>query len=226
MPPKAQFFDRSGRPISAAAAHDQRGIIKDGVRMRVQFRDARQHFGDARSYWDRNKDALLVTDAIGGTEGNRPGFRVLDAPINRQAIADARAAYLNDLENAYKTPPTGAGEQGAIGQRAGDLCTINGRAGHLRMVNGTLQCVADGADAAPDEGRPHKRRVWEEPDEDDDDDADEVAESVSDDDCSPFGAGDRRTRTIDEMNVTHQRNMQRIYDQMAFELSNAWRGNK
>jgi hypothetical protein len=144
----AQYFSRDGRPLSAAEALDRNGAIRDGVIARVRMTDsARQRFTDARSYWDANKDALRVTDmwALGGGEGCRPGFRVLDAPLNQQAMRDARAAYVRDLESAYLNP-TGFGERGVIGQQAGDQCTINGAPGHLRMVNGALQCVADDDD--------------------------------------------------------------------------------
>lgn len=36
---------------------------------------------------------------------------------------------------------TGFGSKGERGQSAGDMCTINGRDGRLRMVNGNLTCV-------------------------------------------------------------------------------------
>ena len=42
-------------------------------------------------------------------------------------------------------PLTGIGSHGTRGQQEGAVCTINGRAGHLRSVNGTLQCVPDRA---------------------------------------------------------------------------------
>ena len=218
---RTHYFNRDGDEVSASRALRD-GVLQNGYSVRVPtiFRDAASRFTDARSYWDRNKDALLVTDArgIGGTEGNRPGFRVLDAPINRQAVHDARARYLSDLQSAYKNPSTGFGEQGAIGQRAGDLCTLNGQAGRLRMVNGMLQCVPDRADAAPDEGRrecpdcegagydqngEQCRKCGGVGEIPDDDDADEEAESQSDaarrrrppddepdDDDPPYGSQD------------------------------------
>jgi hypothetical protein len=73
---------------------------------------------------------------------------------------------------------------------------------------------------------------------DDDDDADQEAESQSDakrrrrpepDDDSdppPFGAQDRRMRTVDEMQVRRERILKPIYDSWVTELANAWRGNK
>jgi hypothetical protein len=121
MPRNAQFFDRSGRRISEAAAHDERGIMKDGVRMRVQFRDAmnarygRSQRFTARSFWDAERDSLLVTDAraLGGTEGNKPGFRILGNDFGRAAkISALREAerFLNDAWKGSEPTPTGAGD--------------------------------------------------------------------------------------------------------------------
>jgi hypothetical protein len=110
----AEYYDRQGRALSRELALDRNGIIRDGVisRIRMTARDGAAHgfkdasFTDAHQFWDINRDSLLVTDAhaLGGTEGNRPGFRVLDAPVNRQAINDAYRAYEDDLVNAYKNP--------------------------------------------------------------------------------------------------------------------------
>jgi hypothetical protein len=152
-----RYFDSQGREVSAERA-TRAGVLQPGFTIRVPsyLRDhARQQFADARSYWDSNKDTLLVTDAarLGGTAGNRPGFRVLDAPLNRQAVRDARAAYIRDLETAYESPQTGFGVHGMRGSQVGDVCTINGAPGRLRSVNGELQCVPDRADARTVDGR-------------------------------------------------------------------------
>ena len=163
-----------------------------------------------------------------GSSGNRPGWRIADSAINRQAVRDARARYLSDLQSAYKNPSTGFGVQGAIGSQEGQPCTCRnaeypeyfGAPGHLR--NGV--CVSDRADAAPDETDPRKRRVWEEPDEDDDDDADEEAEAVSDDDAPPFGAGDRRT--VDQIAHEHRIRTDRLLADHARWLSEQWKTGK
>ena len=89
----AQYFDRrTGRELSAMEALSD-GVLKDGVSMwvRMTARDGAPRFSDARSYWDQH----------------RPGFRVLDNNLGRQAIADAHAAYVHDLENA-RTPANSA----------------------------------------------------------------------------------------------------------------------
>jgi hypothetical protein len=100
-PQRHRYFDRSGRELSRAQALEN-GHLRDGVSLRVHM-SARD---SARAFWDANRDSLLVTDAraIGGTEGCKPGFRVSDSPINRQEIADARAQYLHDLQNAWRNP--------------------------------------------------------------------------------------------------------------------------
>ncbi len=108
-----------------------------------------------------------IVDAAGNTEFNRPGYRILVGDdAGRQAVADARAAYLRDLQNSWHSPGfggdpsiTGQGEHGRRDQ-PGDICMINGFSGHLRMVNGKLQCVPD--DACTDAKRGRR-------DEDDDD---------------------------------------------------------
>jgi hypothetical protein len=132
MPRNAQFFDRSGRRISEAEAHDERGIIRDGVISRVpmtmadaagprlHFPRQHQHFTDAREFWDHAKDSLLVVDArrVGGVEGNRPGFRLLDNDFGRAAKDSAyreHERYLNDAWKGSEPAPTGAGERGVVG---------------------------------------------------------------------------------------------------------------
>jgi hypothetical protein len=55
---------------------------------------------------------------------------------------------------------TGIGSRGPRGQQEGAACTINGRAGHLRSVNGTLQCVPDARTAKP---APSARREYYDP---------------------------------------------------------------
>jgi hypothetical protein len=209
MPRKrAQYFDtRTGRELSEDEALIG-GTIRDGVTMRTRMmaRDARQYFTDARSFWDANRDALDVR-GIGGTEGCRPGWRILDAPINRQAIADARAAYLFDLENAWRNPPTGFGEQGMRGAKEGDPCTENGFSGTLRRdADGQLHCDITRSDQRMDS-------EWEE--EEEDDDGNDYAEARRAD-----------SRSIERIAQDHRRNMQRIYDAHARELENAWRANK
>lgn len=120
-----------------------------------------------------------VRDGQGGTAGlHRPGVRLAvgDARARKTVVRDPRgrlletreeeefeaddaamdardaayAAYDRRIAREYLNPGF---DPSITGQRAGDLCTINGTPGHLRMVNGALQCVPDrSADAAPVEG--------------------------------------------------------------------------
>ena len=99
----AQYFDRrTGRELSATEALRD-GVLRDGVSLRVHM-NARD---SARAFWDAHRDSLLVIDAraIGGTEGNKPGFRVFDSDVGR---ADREAAYREHeefLRDAWKSKP-------------------------------------------------------------------------------------------------------------------------
>jgi hypothetical protein len=105
----AEYFDSAGRSLTAHQARDQNGIIRDGVtvRVRMTMRDSADRFTDGRSFWDAHRSSLLVTDAraLGGTEGNKQGFRILDSAVNRQEVNDAYRAYEDDLTNAWKVKP-------------------------------------------------------------------------------------------------------------------------
>jgi hypothetical protein len=138
-------------------AFDKRGLLRDGQRLRVamSMMDSLDPIQKAVAH-----DGIRVTDGQGGSIGlHRPGFRITanDARTTHYQPRDkAYEDYQRDLVDAYKTPVgfggdptiTGFGERGSVGQRAGDVCTIDGKAGHLKMVNGALQCVPNRADAA------------------------------------------------------------------------------
>ena len=110
---------------------DAAGLLKDGRTWRVPFkamdsfqRDVARHFADA--------DA----DATRRTARNRI-YDEYDAAIAEE----------------FKKPSTGVGSHGFIGAQAGDLCTVRagggqygpeGSAGHLRLIDGELLCIADG----------------------------------------------------------------------------------
>jgi hypothetical protein len=81
---------------------------------------------------------------------HRPGFAVADG-ASREAKQSVYDAYDAELAGAYlNTPTTGPGSREYVGQRAGDICTIDGKAGHLRFgPDGKLTCV-------PDQQRDHK----------------------------------------------------------------------
>lgn len=92
-----QYFTKQGKRISEDEAKDERGIVRDGVIVRTRLTDGagRQRFVDARKFWNAERDPLVITDAgATATLGNRPGWRVADAPINR----DARLSAYQDAE--------------------------------------------------------------------------------------------------------------------------------
>jgi hypothetical protein len=123
-----RYFDARGDEVDAAVA-TRGGVLLSGFSLRVpvQLRDGvpRQRFADARSYWDANRDSLLVCDParLGGAEGCRPGFRILDNGLGRaakeSALADAEA-YLTgawcDADAGRRECPTCAGEGEVDGQ--------------------------------------------------------------------------------------------------------------
>jgi hypothetical protein len=162
MPSQVQFFDRSGRALSRREAFEADGkTMRDGVSMRVPFRDSvhRGTVRDARAFWDQHRDELLITDAraIGGASGSRLGFRVSDSPINRQAIADAYAAYRRDIESAWRNPPPDAafGSYPFSASAEGGPSSVNGAPGTLVREGDVLVCRPLAVDAAkpprPDE---------------------------------------------------------------------------
>jgi hypothetical protein len=102
------FRVSDGRECTADEALDARGVLRHGYGQRVptHLRDSRFSDG-ARSFWDANRDSLLVVDSrrIGGTEGSKPGFRIFDNDLGRQAKLDAYQQYEAELTSAYRNPP-------------------------------------------------------------------------------------------------------------------------
>jgi hypothetical protein len=142
-------------------ARDQdKRILDDGEKLTVPMRFA-----------DGSTGRVAITDAAGNSDlhtFSRPGFRVANNAFARGELKAAYAAYERDLGDAYKAPadipPTGFGSASASemrGDKEGDVCTINGRPGHL---NAKLECI-------PDEG---------EDDDDDDDYGDEATDARRD----------------------------------------------
>ena len=111
-------------------AFDKHGILKDGKGIRVAMRD----------------HATVKRFAADGTNtrGHQPGWRIPipDSGVDQQdKRTEAYASYHDELVNSWHTPITGVGEHGTVGQREGDLCTRDGRAGVLRAnSDGQLFC--------------------------------------------------------------------------------------
>jgi hypothetical protein len=97
---------------------DDDRILKDGERMRVPMRmcdslqrQVARHFGTLS-----DAGPLRIADTTASPFGlHRPGFRIaiggnedawLDRAIARDAVEEARAAYEEELTNAWRNPPT------------------------------------------------------------------------------------------------------------------------
>ena len=81
--------------------------------------------------------------------GNRGQQNIIDR--QREKVLDARRAYVDDLQSAWQSPPTGAGSHGHeySGGQVGDVCSINGRPGRLvEGDDGSLVCTANADNAA------------------------------------------------------------------------------
>ena len=111
----------------------------------------------------RMADARRVLSYMEGRDAALQQIR-RDSFPEREA---ARAEWMRDQANAYKNDPmpAGFGSGESRGQKAGDLCTIDGQPGHL---NEQLVCVPDRrADALPrtmsaSDAEKIKERAWRE----------------------------------------------------------------
>jgi hypothetical protein len=134
---------------------DSRGILKDGrsIRTSVLLMD-----DDAKEKTLLADHAPLhVVDAFGndGFALNRPGARYAAAGtktadharlVTAKIMCDrARAEWINDTVNAWRSDAAGDAKEG-------DVCTVRsgasrgwteGSPGHLKMINGQLECVPD-----------------------------------------------------------------------------------
>jgi hypothetical protein len=121
---------------------DLRKVLKDGEHLHVPLRMMDSLQRDIGHHFARGSDG---TDSA--LASHRPGYRISDAA---QRDLNVYTVYDADVQTAWRKPPTGFGSGEFIGQRPGDICTIDGWPGHLRKVNGELRCVPDRErDAAP-----------------------------------------------------------------------------
>jgi hypothetical protein len=204
------FEYRTGRAVSRREAFEADGkTLRDGISIRVRMsaKDSVPRGADGRSFWDAHRAELLIVDPrrVGGVEGNRPGFRVSDSPINRQAVLDAYQQYEAELTSAYRNLPRDAAF-GSLDAKKKEDPPVTGRSRCAEcdgrgVVHGKT-CQGCGGDG------------WVDDDEngDDEDDGETTA--------------DARIASIDALSVTHQQNMSRIYDQIAVDLSQEWRRGK
>jgi hypothetical protein len=132
---------------------DGRKILKDGhsIHVGLEMCDALQRCV-ATSAMAREARRVF-SDADAAT--HRPGYRFPDAggtgAFSRDAAERARAESIREMCDAWKTPPSAsihdalpAGSYPLNGAKAGDICTTDGRAGHLQEGDGGLVCVPDG----------------------------------------------------------------------------------
>jgi hypothetical protein len=149
---------------------DERGLLKDGHRLRVPM-TARDSLSPVQRAIAEDRGAhapLRAVDALGrdGLALCRPGSRHLTAgsattddaelALQRQLVADAYMQATFEAENAWKRGPGGLQDASALGTeysgREGDACTVRAGAaegylegcpGHLARVDGKLVCVPD-----------------------------------------------------------------------------------
>jgi hypothetical protein len=123
---------------------DERGILRDGHRLRVPMtaRDSGTVRGQIAASRQR------VHDSTGDPWGLcRPGFRYTSDSAAYDAKEKARDEMVADLTSAWKRgtrydeqqPPLGAFRKG-LGLNAGDRCMVNGRGGRLVERDGWLWC--------------------------------------------------------------------------------------
>ena len=104
----------------------------------------------------------------------RPGFRFQTDAAGRDAKARAYHDYETSQGEAWRSPPTGEGSHGTYLARPGNSCA-DGRAGHLREIDGELVCVADNSifgedhalndrELAHAEHRHYLENAWRSPD--------------------------------------------------------------
>ena len=129
---------------------DERGVLKDGRRLRVPLM-----MMDGLDDVER----AIVLDAaarrFGLSNGNdlrKPGYRYT---TDSRALEAKERAYRErdeaDAEAWRGNPPAGAGSGEFRGAQEGDICTVRGLdfledlggPGHLQMRNGHLVCVPD-----------------------------------------------------------------------------------
>jgi hypothetical protein len=92
-----------------------------------------------------------IGDGRANLAANRPGWRVSSRDAQRGRDWSCYDSYDKEISQAYLTP-TGEGSGEFIGQRVGDLCTVDGYTGRLvKNDDGELVCRPDHAS-----GRDHR----------------------------------------------------------------------
>jgi hypothetical protein len=74
-------------------------VLRDGAKFRVPLA-----MRDSVSSLDASRPLVVDARGIGGTEGNKPGWRVLACDYGRREKAEAYNSYEEALTTAYKLP--------------------------------------------------------------------------------------------------------------------------
>jgi hypothetical protein len=142
-----QIYDRDGNLVDG-------DIIPDGGRLVVPLMCADAAMDPVqraviKDKLDTTAHRFGVSDALAL---HKPGQRFCTDQQARDATEQARNEMITDLVDAWRTPPTGAGEREFVGAREGDTCTVRegggrfgaeGSSGRLKQVGGRLVCVAN-----------------------------------------------------------------------------------
>jgi hypothetical protein len=255
----------------------QTDILNDGETVGFRMMDARTR----RSLVDRAAAKLRaapdwrfsherITNTLDSPNALlKPGYRVptggslvTDAArdLEQEKVRDCYRDYEKELCDAWRDlnededadyEKEGAGSRGFVGEREGDLCTINGKSGRLRKIGGKFVCVPTGSDAATVDGRgtgtsyaPSDKRVESRLHEigmelsargaSDEEIHDYLADLVANVDAveivhtdisewiDQFESGDDDT-SLDSIRAKHTKRMDRIYQDRDAELRDAWR---
>ena len=113
MPSSAarRHYYRDGKRIGDDEALDSCGTLRDGVSVRVPvfLRDGRANPSLTPLQREVGSRQARVTDAAGGTNFSRPGFRIMSDAAARDAVEDAYQQYQDWLVSAWKTPHKSGG---------------------------------------------------------------------------------------------------------------------
>jgi hypothetical protein len=135
---------RTRRHTNDDDALDERGILKDGHRVRVSLMDA------------ETARRPLLHDGRGGTPGRRPGFALTRDDSGRDALEKAYADYETHLCDAYKTKTHD--DEGYAPSSEGCACMVQsdlypddfGSEGTVCEVDGVLVCKPNNQVSADD----------------------------------------------------------------------------
>ena len=152
-----------------AAADSQQGFVARDAATHARLDDCYETYdSEISAAWNKPTHTATRDDAKACSNCSKPN--ALDAKFcdncgtkfgddGVDAIVAATQTH-NDGAAEPLANVTGTGSRGPRGEKEGAVCTINGRAGHLRSVNGVLECVPDARTAKT---APSARREYYDP---------------------------------------------------------------